>query len=168
MSDLEDYLAVQNTEASYFNELVKACGYHVSLVRNLLLVAFMLALIVLVWIISIVRDKIIKKSNKRKREPFWSNFMLRFVYEVFFQLVIGVTIFLAASADSSENFSKSSLFIAIAALLASLTIFALLVCSCFKDGPQILGSYESISSSFWHFRTLKPLPEVPISKDKQV
>ena len=64
MSNLEDYLAVENVEASYFNELVKACGYHVSLVRNLLLVAFMLALIVLVWLVSLARDKLIKKRNR--------------------------------------------------------------------------------------------------------
>ena len=61
--------------------------------------------------------------------------MMRFVYEVFFQLLIGVTVFLAASVNNSENLSKSSLFLAIAVLLASLTIFALLVTSCFRNGP---------------------------------
>ena len=66
---------------------------------------------------------------------------MRFVYEVFFQLLIGVTVFLAASRNDSKNFSGTSMALAIVLVLTSLAIVGFLVYSCFRDGPQIWGTY---------------------------
>lgn len=57
--------------------------------------------------------------------------------------------------------------LAIVLVLTSLAIVGFLVYSCFRDGPQIWGTYHSIRNSFWHFRTLKYLPETREESESQ-
>lgn len=72
-------------------------GYHYSFVRNMLLVISIAAVIALVWLITaisqIVRNKSLSseelsRAGPRSQETFMNNFMVRFVYEVFFELMI--------------------------------------------------------------------------------
>ena len=104
-----DYAMVQKEEygAEHYTELVFSCGYSFNLLPNLILVFFLFACIVLVWLLVLLCDLWRKYNDRKQREngqrsrerrelePWMTNFGVRFLYEVFFEICLCFMINLA-------------------------------------------------------------------------
>ena len=99
MNDREDYeAAIQSTDVdnipsdsstSFYNELIHACGYHVSIARNLLVILTLAFLVLALWLGVALKDSFCYPGEKSKRkEHWWNNLLIRLLYEVFFEVVL--------------------------------------------------------------------------------
>ena len=86
-SDESDYDVINDSSKGYYNEVIHSCGYHVSLVRNLLLIFILTCVVIYVWLNLALINCICNKHNK-KREAYWNNVVIRFMYEVFFEVAL--------------------------------------------------------------------------------
>jgi hypothetical protein len=93
-SKLHDYQLVED-ENSFFSSQLHESGYRFSFVRNMLTILCMATLIALIWLFTAVIQLIRKKATGAEAskktfssEVFMSNFMVRFLLEVFFELMI--------------------------------------------------------------------------------
>ena len=136
--------------------LTYSCGYHTSLVRNLIVVFAAFIVITAIWLLIVIKDCLFRK---KRHEPWCFNFLVRFLYEVFFEICISLTIsFTVVGFEMSEG--KNKLNLGISVILASIAFLSLCFLSylCFRKGPYIEDSYEpkSFVKSCWHFRHLRP------------
>ena len=100
-SDREDNLVIRQGDG-YYNELIHACGYHVSLARNLILVLILAGIVLTIWLI--VACKNCSSRLSRHQERWWNNVLIRLLYEVFFEITLCLMIsFSAQDFESSKQ-----------------------------------------------------------------
>lgn len=135
----EDYEVIKSygTSNGYYNELIRSCGYHVSFTRNLLIVIVLTILVLLTWLILSLLNNWICKNGKL--EAHWNNLIVRFLYEMFFEIALCLMLSFAVMNDLS-----SSLDWLLTISFSILTIIAIIFFSyiSFKNGPYIKGAYE--------------------------
>ena len=146
---------ISSGQFRYYNELTYSCGYHASLVHNLIVVFTAFILIAAIWLLLAIKDCL---CRKKRHEPWCFNFLVRFLYEVFFEICISLTIsFTVVGFEILER--KNKLDLGISVILAVITFLSLFFLGylCFRKGPYIKNSFEQKScvDSFWHFRQLK-------------
>lgn len=81
---------------SIYSAHLRSSGYHFSFIRNMLLILSIAVVIGIVWsvtaIFNIVKNKSRSEEQQRRskasNEAFMNNFMVRFAYEAFFELMI--------------------------------------------------------------------------------
>ena len=83
-SNMEDFSVIRSEEPSYYNELIHACGYHVSLVHNLIFFGALFAVLLLLWLLVACKDSCL--CCRTRHEKWWNNVLIRFLLEVFFEL----------------------------------------------------------------------------------
>ena len=154
----QDFLR-DNNEDAYYNELVYASGYHVNLTRNLVLVSLIGIVIVLFWLLATICDRCCFRRQRQRCGAWWSNFFVRFLYEVFFEICISLTLTVALVGSETQSLSNYGVIVCtvIVAILCAFGL-SLLVYLCFKSGPYVPDSYEkgSLMNSVWGYRRLSP------------
>ena len=110
-----------------------ASGYHSSLMRNLAVIIAMFLLIMAIWLCA---GATYVCCRSRRLEAWWNNFMVRFLYEVFFELSLCLMINLALHWGHTE---KDSISVVISLALAAVALLSLLCLGflCFHKGPYI-------------------------------
>lgn len=166
-SDQVDFDAIRSTDVHYYNELVNSCGYHVSLVRNLVLVFLLFVLLALIWVTVACKDSFVtcgtccrRERGTRRREAWWNNVLVRFIYEVFFEIVICLMLSFSVIEFGKESNQSWTWVLTIGLTVTAVAILGLLSYLCIRNGPYASGSYEpkSLSKSFWHYsnRRIRP------------
>ena len=156
----EDYEFIRdNNEDASYNELVYASGYHVNLARNLVLVGLVGIVIVLICFQVTMCDRCCFRRQRQRFDAWWSNFFVRFLYEVFFEICISLTLTVALVGSETQSLSNYGVIVCtvIVAILCAFGL-SLLVYLCFKSGPYVPDSYEkgSLMNSVWGYRRLSP------------
>lgn len=92
-------------EDSHFTAAMKGSGYHVSFTRNTLFVLSAICVIALVWLMTALVEKLCcrKSSQSSSYEAKMNNFMVRFLFEVCFELVLCALINVSVSASSAPG-----------------------------------------------------------------
>lgn len=147
-----------NSEDQLYSAHLRATGYHFSFVRNLMMVITIAAVIALVWLITailkFVRDKASpnERSSRRTNEAFMNNVMIRFFYEVFFELIICAFINVTNQDGAGIVWWITSLALIIFTVFTTLAVMSQL----FFNGPYVRDTYarSSLLSSFWGVRML--------------
>ena len=80
----EDYRSINN--GTYYNELIKSCGYQTNLLHNLIIVLTLLIILSLMWLLLAFKGKVCQTGSRY--EIWFNNFMVRFLYEIFFEVSI--------------------------------------------------------------------------------
>lgn len=144
-------------------------GYRFGFIRNSLLVISAAAVIAFVWLIVAVGEKLrnfcVKEESRHTRfEVTLNNFVVRFLLEVYFELMICA--FITISSPSSAG--STWWLISLACILVSLATMVGLVNLFFKNGPYIEDSYEKggILESFWGRRHLSRTMVSAVLDDK--
>ena len=137
-----DYNTLTDPENSFYTSQIKDSGYHSSFLANLFLVILVAGIIFVVWLLAIVKDwcyRVVassKKPRKNRSEPFWTNFELRFLYEITFEICLCSILYLAIY-DSGADTSV----IIFAITLISIIGIAMLLLFCFslsyRNGPYL-------------------------------
>ena len=157
-SKLLDYQLIED-ENSFYSSQLHSSGYRFSFVRNVLSITCMAALIALVWLFTAVIQLLRKKAtgaeaNKKtsSSEVFMNNFMVRFLLEVFFELMICAMINVTSVTASGMTWWFISLLTLVAGAVALLAVASLYI----KRGPYISDTYApaSLVDSFWGVRHL--------------
>ena len=156
-SAYEDFQAVSNGNTYYYNELMHACGYHSSLLRNLIIISGIFVCIMGIWILIACKDILANCCCTRTRhEPWLNNLLIRFLNEVFFEVCI--CLMLSLTIVDFKN-TKNSWEWGVSIVLATISLVCLCLLSllCFKNGPYVNDAYEpkSLWNSFWHFRIIR-------------
>jgi len=152
----EDYDFIRNNDSENdsapYNELVHACGYHVDMVKNLLVVLLIGIVIILIWFQVTMCDRCCFRKQRHRFDPWWSNFFVRFFYQVFFEICISLLLTLALVGSETPALANWGV-IAFTLVLILLSLFgvSLLIYLCFKSGPYVPNSYEkgSLIDSVW-------------------
>lgn len=153
--DLQDSLMMGNQESFYSSHLYSH-GYHFSLVRNSPMILLFLCAITFVWICatcSCCAKRGQTMQTRYSREVFISNFMARFLYMAFFELVLCALITISDRKSAGLALWSVSLLILLAAGTAILAIASKLC----LNGPFVRGTYAQgsfLSSLFWGTRQL--------------
>ena len=151
--DAEDYRLIG--EDGYYNELFHQCGYHASFLHNLVIIFFLAVVFALLWFFLACKDNVCFASSNHER--WWNNFLIRFLYEVFFELCLCLMLSFAA-LDFRDGRDQS-----VVSWGLSIVLTLLVACSmcylgllCVRGGPYVEGSYEkkSLRKSFWQHRLL--------------
>ena len=137
----EDISVILNRDesTSYYNELIHACGYHVSLVHNLILIFTLLILILLIWLAIGLKDYICK--SRRRHDAWWNNMLIRVFYEVFFEVCLCIMINLTAIDFIRAEKTISWFLTLLVAVIAFLSL-CILTFLFFCGGPNVPNSYE--------------------------
>lgn len=110
-------------------------------------------IIALVWLISAIVKKLTSDDSRSKQaEPWLNNFMIRFLYEVFFELAICAMINISnQQAGGMVQWLISFTVI----VMISVTLVVVMTLFC-KNGPYIKDTYApgSVLDSFWGRRML--------------
>ena len=127
---------------SYYNELIYSCGYHVSLTHNLILILGLFSVIALFWLAMACRDKLCFQGGRH--EIWWNNLMVRFLYEVFFEITLCLMIsFSAMDLRTGGTETKVSWGLSVVLTIAAVLALCYLSLLFVRGGPYIEGSYES-------------------------
>jgi len=146
---------------AYYSYHLRSMGYHYGFVRNMLLIISIAAVIALVWVITailqIVRNKSrsseeLSRAGPRSQETFMNNFMVRFVYEVFFELMICAFISVTNQEAAGLGQWLTSLAVIIVGCFFTLAVFS----QFFSNGPYVRDTHAkgSLLASFWGVRAL--------------
>ena len=141
------------------------CGYSFSLLPNLILLLMLLGVILIVWWCSFAYDLyyVIKKRNNPqfehpypKKDPQLNNFLVRFLYEIFFEICLCVMINMSF-IDPNSNKQMTSFILCTLLMVLLFIILLSITMLLWRGGPQKPGSYEprTIAQSFWGPRPLK-------------
>ena len=128
----------------------------------------------LVWLVAAVIHQIRKKvggaetaKSASEFEVFMNNFIVRFLIEIFFELMICALISITSLAGGSIFWWIISLFVIVAGAIAIFAIASLFI----KRGPYVKDSYapSSFINSFWGLRPLDEeiLKASILSEDRQ-
>ena len=151
-------------ENSVFSSNLQALGYSFSISQNMFSVLCFALAIALTWLVMAILVKFSRKKatsqteSKTTEEPrtssevFMNNFMVRFIYAVYFELMLCAFINITSQSGSSL-FSWIISLMTIIAGFGSLFIFLSLF---FCNGPYLVGTYAagSLLKSFWGVRSL--------------
>lgn len=125
----------------FYTTLVHSCGYTFSIWPNLIMIVILFAIVLLIWVATMGLDFGRRaRGISRKSEPWMTNFMVRFLYEIFFEICLCLMIN-ASHYDSDSGSDTVSWFICI--LLAALAFVALVMISftCCCEGPYVKDVY---------------------------
>ena len=120
--------------------------------------------IALTWLVMAILDKFFCKrassqtDGETREEPrtssevFMNNFMVRFIYAVYFELMLCAFINITSQSGSSLFWWIFSLMTFVAGIGSLLTLLSLFFC----NGPYMVGTYAagSLLKSFWGVRSL--------------
>ena len=123
----------------------------------MLMIGSMFAVIFAIWLLVAMKDSFTSCCFRRRgHEAWWNNFLIRFLYEVFFEVSICLMLsFTILDLNNLKNSWEWGLTVGLAVL--ALICLCLLSFLCFKSGPYVKGTYESrsLAKSFWHFRSIR-------------
>ena len=169
--DRDDYNILINDEnSSFYTPQIKDCGYHNSLLANMFPFMFIGALIVALWLFSILRDCRHGCATKQRIEPFFTNFKLRFLYEVSFEVCLCTVLYLAY-AKNGEHETGFIVSLVVLGLVLFLILFCMMLGCCY--GPYINKSYArgTVMRSTWQIRPINVIHQEDSSssaEDQQV
>ena len=167
---------VHSADASFYTTLVYSCGYSYSFLPNLIFCLFLLILLGLVWLFIWGRECYYQKygeirvsrscltsdqSRWRLRETWLTNFTVRLLYEIYFEICLCIMINVS-HYDTAGNVAAwwLCLTIAVLAISAPIAISALLCC-CGRHhsdggGPMLPDAYEKmpLKRSIWEVKPL--------------
>lgn len=162
----EDAALVRDENLPYYTTLLYECGYSFSLWPNLILVFCLIAVTLSIWVLSCGVDLASRCAcckNRYGANRWMSNFLVRLLYEVFFEIILCLMINLSF-IDFESASQRAALSICF--VLAVLTLAALVLISlnfCYR-GPQVKSIYEARSLYHlwgWGYRPLnRDHPEV--------
>ena len=139
-SKAEDSALVLADEPRYYTSLVHQAGYSFSFLPNLILIFCLFGLVFLIWMVATCRDHMMNgfAGKKRAWEPYLTNFLVRFFYEIFFEVILCLIINVSSTdfdASGSSSFTKwvICLVLIIAAIAALVAITTLL----WRGGPVV-------------------------------
>ena len=103
-----------------------------------------------------------------------NNFMVRFLYEAFFELVLCALINISTSSSGAPG-GTGTWLLSLLVLISAIAAIAFIFTMYFKNGPYVSGTYETgsvLASFLWGVRPLDPqmlqsalsLDEKPIGK----
>ena len=148
-SKLKEY-EILSDENSFFTASMNESGYHISFTRNTLFILTAIMLITLVWAMTAIVEwmccrRAVREGQRSKltitKEVFMNNFMVRFLYEVFFELVLCALINLSASASSAPGGNGTWTLSMITLIVGTLTILAF-SSLYFRNGPYLKNTFE--------------------------
>ena len=105
------------------------------------------------------RDHLNQRQNrgegKSQTEPWFTNFIVRFLYEIFFELCLCIMINIAFMDPDNEGIWYISLLMIISVVVIGPVAITLLL-FCGEKGPQYRHTYErgSFLRSFWAIRPI--------------
>ena len=135
-------MEVSDTEDSYL-ALLRACDYDYSITKNMAIIIVVLASILLVWFTCVIIDLICNKSQKRFTRSSWcQNFILRFLYEFFFEFCICFLLQLVYIAKVNENNQIFQYVLFVLLILVVMAFIAFIISQFFYRGPWVPGFYE--------------------------
>ena len=129
----------QDESASYYNELIHACGYHVSLVHNLILIFTLLVLILAIWLTIGLKEYICR--SRQRHDAWWNNMLIRVFYEVFFEVCLCIMINLTA-INFLEAEKTITWFVTLLIAVVAFISLCILTFLFFCGGPYVRNSYE--------------------------
>ena len=151
-------------------------GYSYSLWPNLILVFILFGIILCILAIFIALDvtnyfkgRQDARSQQRK-EPWMTNFLVRFLYELFFEICLCLMIN-ASYLDTDSKAQVNSFIVCILlALISVAAIVAITLLFCSKTGPKKRDTYarNSFLGSFWGIRLLSRDKADQILEEKPV
>ena len=149
----------ENESAEYYSSLVFTCGYSFSFLPNLILILSLFSVILLIWLLLLGRDLFqrSKRDRNSSEEPWMTNFCVRFLYEVFFELSLCIMINISfMDSDSGEPWIAAWIFCIILAMIAISTLICITVLFWSSKGPSIKDAFaqRSFWSSIWGLRSL--------------
>ena len=165
MSDYE----LSKDQSNFYSESLHFNGYSFNLVRNLIILICIGATIAMIWVItaliSLCKAKVGGQEQKATSEQFMNNVMVRFGYEVFFELMI-----CALLTVSSPQASGPALWISGLAILAvaGFSMIALSTCFCgkgpFTESEDVSGAVtEQVAGTQMHTQTVQNT-DVPLNQ----
>lgn len=154
---LQEYQLLSDSDSYYTSQLHNS-GYRYRFARNMLTILCLAALVALVWVImSLFEAKCRNGQNRRTRREsvsvLMSNFTVRFLYELFFEIFLCALINVSAFSVGAANGNWVISLFMLLACAAAIGFMASLYC---KNGPYLADSYQkgSFLSSFWEVRQL--------------
>ena len=164
---MKEYQLIADDE-SVFSSQMKASGYNFSIASNMLFIFCLAIVLLLVWILMALIERFLCRKDKAcdskqstrssttttrwLTEVGVNNFIVRFTYEVFFELMICAFINVSSVSGGSIFWWTFSLGVILASIVG-LCVFVTLFCT---NGPYIEGTYapSSLMGSFWGVRHL--------------
>ena len=147
-----------NDWVAYYPTLTYSCGFSFNFVPNLLLWLIFLIILGAIWIAlwSCDRyDEIVRKPTVVKlREPWLTNFTIRWLYEIYLQICICIMINVSSYGESSGSVWYLCLLVAVFIFATPICVSLLFCCK----GPYYQDTYEKDSllwGSFWGIRAIK-------------
>ena len=151
-------------ENGVFSSNLQALGYSFSISQNIFSVLCLALAIALTWFVMAILVKFFRKgassqtNSKTTEEPhtssevFMNNFMVRFIYAVYFELMLCAFINITSQSGSSLFWWIFSLMTIVAGIGSLFTLLSFFLC----NGPYMVGTYEagSLLKSFWGVRSL--------------
>ena len=158
LNDLSSHLAelqMVDDESSSFSDRLFLFGYSVNFGQNLLFGFCILSIMLMVWLLLKVHSWVSKAKKVTSRASTMTNFLVRFLYEAFFELMICAFINLPGlkQVPGSSVWWAISLGIAIAGIATTVLLFSM----CVRGrGPNVRDTYEqgTLLKSFWGVREL--------------
>ena len=164
-SQIKEYELLSDKD-NFFSANLRDSGYHISFTRNMMFFISLMLLTALVWMITAVIERICRRSRAHQedsestqrsasKEVFMNNFMVRFLYEAFFELCLCALINISASTSRGPG-GTGTWLMSLLILVACLTAIIAVISLYFKNGPYVPGTYEkgTFLSSFWGARPL--------------
>ena len=163
-SDELDFELVLNDEVAFYTPLLYACGYSFSIWPNLIPYGCILALILILWVFACMIDLVKCCCNRKPSyESKMTNCIVRFFYEVFFEVILCA--FINASYIKPGDVNGYVLSIVLICLICVSMLIICLTVRC--GGPKHYGVYEKCSfmNYFWGFRSLRQ-EQIEVWKNK--
>ena len=136
-----DEAKLLNADSGYAH--LRSNGYHMSFFRNMLLLLSIACIIGLVWLISAILQSVRAKTQQegqngqQSKEASANNFMVRFLYEIFFELMICAFINVTNQEVAGMVWWIVSFAVIVVSIFSLLAIFSLF---CF-NGPYVKDTY---------------------------
>ena len=165
-------MAFNSNDAFFYTTLINACGYSYSFWPNLILIFFLFALLMTFWLIAEIWAVIYRNISKNecRFQRSMNNCLVRFLYEVFFELVVCLMISSTYFVQGSDSASTLSWFAALAIFFLCSAALVFLTALLFtRYGPLKDDFYErqSCMSFLWQVRPIKQIQyELWDSKNK--
>lgn len=160
-SDEYDASLVGDEDVPFYTTLVHSCGYTFSIWPNLIMIVILFAIVLLIWVATVGLDfgRRARGISSRKSEPWMTNFMVRFLYEIFFEICLCLMInasYVDIDSDSSGSDTVSWLICIALAALAFVALVMISFTCCCNGGPHVKGVYQrkTLLPSFWGHRPL--------------
>ena len=124
---------------------------------NLILILCLFGVIVAIWSVVMCGDLFARIQNRRtkKIEPWMTNFTVRFLYEIFFEIILCLMINFSY-ADLSSSSQVASWIICIILSVISCAFIMAITLLFWRGGPDLKNSYQkrTLIQSIWGWRPI--------------